>query len=774
MRNFDEWDSYLDNDGNPLHGKIRFCRRATTDNIAITDADGVALPNPMPTDILGRTASQVFLGTRENVSAYFYKYVGSGEWDRWPPEDYDPERWSLQYEVSSVDPVDRLDLDVQGAPGVNTMDDLRSLDPATSPMVDGVKLTWLYGYYGAGDTSPVLYMWDSSCIEADDGGACIRANSVPGMGRWVLVSRELHFDVRHFGIFPTSDMYSTDTSYTSQIANCAPYLDRVGSDAWFPAIKSELSWYLFDGSNTFGIRGDIFISDSVRFHCKTGTTGTVITCHEVHKCTPGLFVSTVNTGTGTLRADWVNISWVGGNVTGDARVGWVIDSADYPRTIAGKEVKFITNGHSSLQLDNCRIISEKKITGPIAITNSILKTDFFADDYDWANLSSAGNRILLVNCKDADTYVVLKNKQNESDYGDLGEQALTGKTLLENAIVENAVFSGVTLQGSAEMHNISGTVVLQGSAPELNIVDCWLVVNGQSVALGSLQWRRGSVSAANRIQCLTSCKMWDVDVNAPLLTTGAEAVFERCRIGSAVTGQNISCTGCHIDAVVTTYDDTGTIGFMFDGCYFGADGRHAVAATTAGSQVVGTWVGNFAESVHPIQIDMTNILGSDAAHRYVYEDNHGKFLPRHPKKSLIELSVGWGYNQTPASQGSVSDPEIMFSLDSTGDIFGAIGDIRGILMRKLHIDIPFFAIGEALAVYSVRVAIKADCRYGGYTDPTTFAFDGDLEVTVADASAFNTGVFDGLLVGPPQPLPKNWVNNSDYPKRAYVTFERIV
>jgi hypothetical protein len=116
----------------------------------------------------------------------------------------------------------------------------------------------------------------------------------------------------------------------------------------------------------------------------------------------------------------------------------------------------------------------------------------------------------------------------------------------------------------------------------------------------------------------------------------------------------------------------------------------------------------------------------------------------------------------------------MFSLDSTGDIFGAIGDIRGILMRKLHIDIPFFAIGEAFAVYSVRIAVKGDCKYGGHTDPTAFAFDGSLAVTVPDASAFNTGAFDGLLVGPPQPLPRNWVNDVDYPHRAYVTFERII
>lgn len=772
MRNWDNWISYLDNDGNLLHGKIRFCRKGTTDNITIYNSSGVAIRNPSFTDMLGRTEYQVFLEGRDDVTAYFYRYIGSGQMTALPGEDYDPTRWEYQYSSDGMDPAKSIDLTSTTAEGVATMDDLRAKDPQEVPSVNGAKLLWLYGYYQAGDKPPVLYYWDPASLRDDDGGSVIQPDAAPGRGRWILASQELHFDVRHFGIFAQSDKYSVDFSYTSQLANCATFLDNRGLDAWFPDIDGNMSYYLLDGTNTFAIAGDIYCSDAVRLMCKTGTTGTIVRCHELHKRTPYLFDSTVQTGTATLVADWVNISWVGGNCTGDARVGWVIDTADFARNISDKEVVFKVNGSPSLSLTNCLVTSHGKITGNIVLTRCEIRTDWFSDDYDWSQLSMANNRILLKNCKDADTYIILKNKQQEADYGDLGEQTVTSRVLLPGALVENAVFSGVTLQGSAEMHNISGTVVLQGSAPELNIVDCWLVVNGQSVALGSLQWRRGSVTAANRIQCLTACKMWDVDVNAPLLTSGAVAEFERCNIESSVIGQYIGCHDCQIDAVVTTYDDAGNIDFKFDGCYFGEDGRHSVAATTAGSRVTGVWVGNFAKTVHPIVLNMTNIVTSDASHTYVYEGNRGKFLPRYPKKSFIDMSLGWGYNQTPASQGSITDPAIMFSLDSTGDIFGAIGDIRGILMRKLHIDIPFFAIGEAFAVYSVRIAVKGDCKYGGHTDPTTFAFDGDLAVTVPDASAFNTSVFDTLLVGPPQPLPRNWVNDSDYPHRAYVTFER--
>ena len=58
MRAFDTWTSYLDNDRNLLHGKIRFCRKGTTDNVTIYNSDGIAIRNPEFTDLLGRTEYQ--------------------------------------------------------------------------------------------------------------------------------------------------------------------------------------------------------------------------------------------------------------------------------------------------------------------------------------------------------------------------------------------------------------------------------------------------------------------------------------------------------------------------------------------------------------------------------------------------------------------------------------------------------------------------------------------------------------------------------------------
>lgn len=570
MRAFDNWNSYLDNEGNLLHGKVRFCRKGTTDNVTIYNSDDIAIRNPEFTDLLGRTEYQVFIENDANVSAYFYKYIGTGDMMHWPGEDYDPSRWAYQYSSDNMDPTSAIDITSDTAKGVSTMTDLRAVNPDDVTTVNGAKLMWLYGYYNAGDTSPVLYVWDSASLDSDDGGATIMSNHIPGRGRWKLATRELHFDVRHFGIFPLDDKYSTDYSYTSQLANCAAYIDKEGLDAWFPALNDDVSYYLYDGSNTFAIKGDIYVSDAVRFQVKTGTTGTIITCHELHKRTPYLFDSSVQNGSATLTADWVNISWVGGNCMGDARVGWVIDSSSFSRVIKDKEVRFITNGSSSLQLDNCVITSNKQITGEILIQNSILKTEFFSDDYNWGNLTSINNDIRLVNCKDANTYVLLKNKQGDSNYGDLGEQTISNTTLRANCIAENAMFNNVTLAGDAELHNVSGTISMANTANSLNLIDCWLTINGNPV-LTSLQLRRGSIGG--NIRVLSTAYLNGADIVGSLTTSGASSVqLINCNIsGNQYLGKLAQVTGCTISGDIVMYPESHTVeisGYTYSGQMF--------------------------------------------------------------------------------------------------------------------------------------------------------------------------------------------------------------
>lgn len=619
MRAWDNWNSYLDNDGNLLHGKVRFCNRGTTEDIAIYNSDGIAVRNPEFTDMLGRTEYQVFVDNVENVTAYFYRYIGTGDMMSWPGEDYDPTRWALQYTSDNMDPVSQIDIESNTASGASDMTAFRAADPAEVPAVNGRKLMWLYGYYAAGDTSPVLYVWDSASQQVDDGGSCIQANDVPGAGRWKLATRELHFDVRHFGVFPTDDINSTDYQYTSQLANCAAYLDKEGLDAWFPALNDNLSYYLFNGTNTFAIKGDIYISDAVRMHCKTGTSGTIITCNDIYKDTPFLFVNTQQTGSATINANWINISWVGsGTITGNAREGWVIDDDSYVRHISDCKVKFLTNGNGSLQLTNCDIESDGKITGGITIENSELRTAWFSDGYDWANLRSYGNTIKLANCKDADTYITLKNKQSENNYGDLDGATINGRSLLGNCRLSNATLNPCTLQGSSTFHDVSGTVTISGTYTH-DWRDCSITVNG-SPTVSTLALNGSTVSGSGKMTVVSSLSCRDANVNKAIDVMGGALSLRNTNINAAIlhqAGDTISETiiGCTFNAQVTVKGSGSSARF---------------------NQTV--WADNVGTVSNPLNLDRSTMNSSELTHTYSYANNTGTFPSATSYKYQLNLT----------------------------------------------------------------------------------------------------------------------------------------
>ena len=765
MRAWDNWNSYLDNDRNLLHGKIRFCQKGTTDDVAIFDRDASPVRNPAFTDMLGRTEGQVFV--EGNVTAYFYKYIGTGDMTTLPGEDYDPSRWAYQYSSDDVVPVTSIDISSDTAMGVPNMTGLRALDPSTVPSVGGAKLAWLYGYYAAGDTSPVLYVWEEGSQEPDDGGSVVRANAVPGKGRWHLATRELHFDVRHFGIFPLSDMYSTDYSFTSQLANCALYLDKEGLDAWFPAINDEMSYYLFDGTNTFAIKGDIYVSDAVRFQCKSGTVGTAIMCHELHKSTPFLFKSDIQDGSSTLTADHIRMSWVGYDCTGVARVGWIIDDDTFSRTITGKEVHFETNGSAGLVIDNCAVESDHKISGEITINNCEIRTSWFASGYDWSKLTMSGNRIRMVNCSDADTYVTLKNKQNEPDYGDIGEQTVTGKTLLAGAVVENGMFSSVTLQGSTELHNISGSVYASGTSLALNAIDCWLGFSAPCT-VESISFRRGSLSGA-AVTVSTSLSMDNVNLTAQLNTVGASASIIRSRIDADISASNISLEEDEITATVTQTDVLAKVNVDIVRCRFKGTGKHYVAPERPMSEVYGRWVGNYASgSVTPVQFDYTNIKPLDFNHPYTYEDNTGKFLPRFPSKTVVTDNFDWKF---PQGRNDISPASLV--LASGDPPFGAIGDTVGVWINDLSTPMPFFAVGAATAVFKIEVGFNyPDAAYGHMDAGTQYFMEsGMAQAYVADPSSYTCGTFNGKMVG--EPIPFIASANSHPDPEAMIRISRV-
>ena len=73
----------------------------------------------------------------------------------------------------------------------------------------------------------------------------------------------------------------------------------------------------------------------------------------------------------------------------------------------------------SCTFNNCEMVEcYKQIAIACTMQNMVVKTNWFADDYNYVSLTLTGCTILLQNCKNANTYILLKYKQNDPNYGD--------------------------------------------------------------------------------------------------------------------------------------------------------------------------------------------------------------------------------------------------------------------------------------------------------------------------------------------------------------------
>ena len=197
-RNFDTWNRYLDNNNKPLHGCVMFNVKDGNTAANIYDSDNTPLSNPIITDMAGRTLHQVFVDS--DVIAYFYKYIGTGEFNTGLDIDInDDSKWTLQFTVESINDI-LAHISTDSVICIENMAALRALDVSTVPVINGTKVITLLGYDSIGDKEPVNYIWNPSLTDNDDNGAVIQGPNLTG--RWVMVKPVEHLDCRHYGIFP--------------------------------------------------------------------------------------------------------------------------------------------------------------------------------------------------------------------------------------------------------------------------------------------------------------------------------------------------------------------------------------------------------------------------------------------------------------------------------------------------------------------------------------------------------------------------------------------
>lgn len=780
FRNFDNRDRYYDLQGKPLTGCVQFMLKDGNTVAPIFDVDQVPISNPQITDILGRTRHQVFIDA--DVVAYMYKYVGTGrlaEEEALGIDTSDQSKWALQYTVESAS-IDTRSITGESAMDVPDMDTLRALDVSEVPEVYGNKIITLDGYYEAGDCEPIKYIWDSESTLNDDNGSVIAPDGVL-TGRWIMVQPTEHCDSRHFGIFP-QDSADSDVDHSTRITQLLAYCNTKSIRPYF---NGSVSYpYFIYTSVAYNSRNPIDVSNDTKFVDK----GSNNKFYGQWNGNPYFVNAKTNVNSKVVRHSWHFKAYDEGTLT------YIVDSDWSPVLLSNIQVELEIPPAFGSQFNDCEIVSNEMFTDGVVLENIEVHTDWFADDYDWANLRLNGCTIRLHNCKDANTYVLLKNKQNEADYGDLGEQTLSDTTLLADCIAENAVFNNVTLTGNSELHNVSGSITLSGSAYQLNFMECWLYVsNASQTVMGDVQWRRGSIDGASSMQVINTLYLDNVNISIPVDTRGATSVIRNSEINGSITCTDIIIERSTINAEINQQQNTSTnkINVDITYCLFnGPYGIHRLSSTMAGAQVLGRWLNNGAKgdgSYRPIAVDLSNIIPNDMAHVYTYEGNSGRFLSRMPRVTYTQASF-WYVSEAINTYERLPQ----FTLISSGLVLSTIGSqfFTGIqINRNFSQSVPFFAIGTAFATFQITITYY-------FTDSTEL--HDSMEIPVAshamsesvsrfistdNAATYNCSDFAGMMFGSIQIGPRNFtypaevttLDPSTWPttNSAEITIERV-
>lgn len=618
MRQLTAYASYCNNLGELLIGRARFCNLdgSPAQVLGIDNATQqvISLGSVVFTNSSGQLTPQVFLENHDYL-IFFDKYIGDGTM----AEDDDPESWEEQ--GSARDYYNTLGVELL-SPATRTIDTV--VDLHTSIPLGEDEIVLVYGYNSPGDKPPIFYQWDPVSTAQDDGGAVIKVDSI-ATGRWVFQEPPEKLDVRHFGAFPSSgSVENPEQRYAIQRASIYAYTHGCG-----------LYFYADQFAAFYDISGltlhDVDCKSAARLYSVNPNIKSYIVGIEQ------VFLGGSGTGRIELIAPTVRTSWENGYHYADLSPSekLIVDAPLYsvPRQWSGIIVEMDVYCGPNMTFDNCEIVSRGVISGNITLKNTDVKTEWFTDEYNWTDLSMINCTVRLHNCKDATTYVTLKNKISEADYGDLGEQTVTGATLLAGCVAENAYFVNVTIQGSTELHNVTGTVIADPENPlELTAIDCWLTfLNNSDFGMYGLSFYRGALTASVNILVTDQLaradsplvvSLKDVELNSRIRVDYAQLNLERC-----VVKQPIIHSG-----LVRIRENI--VGNKFENA--------SLTITELGEgngKIFASWKNNECTTViAPIIIDRSKISQTESDHSYIYEGNSGTFPPIAVNK-IVTLTV---------------------------------------------------------------------------------------------------------------------------------------
>lgn len=629
-RNFDTWDTYLDLSGKPLLGCVQFNVKDGTTVASIYDSDGVALANPILTNINGRTARQVFVDS--DVRAYFYKYVGQGRFsdvEEISIDTSDATKWSLQYTVESQDGR-IISIDSVSPMALATMRSLRELDPSTVPSVDGLRIVTLLGYYDGGDCSPVEYIWDSGSTEDDDNGSVIKAYGTQ-VGRWKLVAPEEVVDSRHFGIFP-QDSTLADVDHTTRIVQLVNYCNTKSLSPWFNG-SLDYPYFIYTALNV-NSRNPVVVSRGTQFVDKANSQ-----FYGDWEGNP-LFVN----GKTAVSCKAIRTSWNFRDAITYDEV--YIDSASVKNEFRDADVTVLvpTAGKTFVR---CQIVSDGKLANN-TFQDCVLRASMFTDE--------SLNPIIDDNCTiqpldfadRMDLWCVLRSQQHDPVI-DVCMQTLDSHCTiaLDGVFIKNALFNDfvhdATVSLGLECCRGSMTINARGNYV-LTVEDSELTAtfnNTGEIGVGmqpAFNIRNSTLGFQNQLTYLLALGAVNTAFTGNAVLVNGDIAMDDCNVAVPMTLRGkYTARHCAISSNVLHYTVNQIAEVEMTHCDLSA--YYSLTPSVPGTVVHGVWANNFSSVDSPILLNRTNIDPIDSHHVYTYSNNSGGFIPYTTKPAVHEYTI---------------------------------------------------------------------------------------------------------------------------------------
>jgi len=661
VRHFDLRNSYLDLEGTPLHGRICFYRYGTSQYENIYDESGTPLANPVFTNTIGQTNSQVFLEDGKDYTIVFERYVGNGDFHT------DPDGWLFVYSCADRWLTYHISVESESLQSINTIHDLALLNPQEVEEREGEKVVAVLGYDSVGDKPTVYYQWDEDSIDPDNGGSVIKVQNI-STGRWVLLNTFnsiTGLDVRHFGVFGADSTSAASDTMSYKIQYASTFANSIHVPLYFGSNGGQLTFYKINNVNLYGA----LFAESTRIFGNTGTESqiTVMDSDTYLDCFSNQNYKAVFTIAGeTVRTSW-GVDTV--NCVYAPTYKLIIDSPvntnekDWSNIVV-EAMEDITGA----QFDGCYLISNGHIGNGCTFKNMRLTELMFKDGVDFNTIT-----VFESDTIDIDDFpttsiwysLALQNSGRVFDFkGRIVDDSCENDTS-SPIWYKNAIFSNyIAKQTDIYFINCSGIVGSTSAVQNVNMKDCdGLTLGGASQTLTSFIADDSKFKFARSMTITTmgmlNSECTDINSVTHYVTTlsakgstikcnlsGADMGFDTCTILGGVTVVNPAILNCEIHGTIYHNAISSPIQFNVTGNKFIEGNGYNLRSLVPNSIVAGSWINNYSSlNFHFIVLDRTNLDPNEQNHTYKYSGNTGPYtLQRDSAKWSDVVYSGPGYS----------------------------------------------------------------------------------------------------------------------------------